>query len=223
MIKQTAFQIGPKDVIRYALLCLLAAGALAGCSMLEPVAEVKPPAPAPAPARKVVVRELGSLWSEESLWNNMYTAGVARVSGDMITIKLDEAFRKRLASYKLVDPKEVAKAKEAADKAAEKSDGKGNRAPAAVAPKEENLGPLVLRGNIEEVGQRGVYRIQVTDSLQLGDWQPYIVLKGRVRDRDINSTDEIEVASIVDMTLEVSNGPPGTAPTEEERQKNVSW
>jgi flagellar basal body L-ring protein FlgH len=225
MINQTTLQLGPKDLIRFALLCLLAAGALAGCSTFESVTEIKSPpptpTPAPAPVRKVATHELGSLWSEDSLWNHMYTSAAARVTGDMITIKVDDALRKRINAFKLVDPKEIAKAKEAAEKAA--SEGKGNRAPAAVAPKEENLGPLVLKGNIEEVGQRGVYRIQVVDSLRLGDWEPYITLKGRVRDRDISITDEIEVASIADMTLEVTNGPPSAIPTEEERQKNVSW
>jgi flagellar basal body L-ring protein FlgH len=222
MIAKNEFRLGTKDLIRFAVLCLLAVGALAGCAGLEQVTEVKPAPVAPV-ARKIAAKELGSLWSEDSLWNHMYSASAARVTGDMITIKLDESFRKRIATYKVVDEKEAVKAKEAAEKAA--SETKGDRKPAAVAavpPKEEGpTGPLILKGNIEEVGQRGVYRIVASDSLQLGDWEPNIILKGRVRDRDITVNDEIEVASIAELTLEVSTGAPVVS--DEERRKNVSW
>lgn len=177
---------------------MMAALALAGCSTLEEVVQTAPPQP--VVPKKTVHRELGSLWSEDSMWNHVYTAASARVVGDIISIRLDEAFQNRVAKLK--------------------PESRAEEVPGAVAAKA--AGDIVLRGTIEEVGARGVYRISASDTLRMGDWEPYLVLKGRVRDRDISAVDEVNVASVVDLGFELLRNPPASGDAIK-GESNVSW
>lgn len=204
-----------RETIHLAILALFLFCALVGCASPEVVPEAPKPRLTTA-ARKPAPREIGSLWSEDSTWNHVYTLAAARVSGDIVTVKLDDAFKKRL----------VASVEEGRDwerKMAKLAEQSAERSPASTpAPGQggDNTpgSSLALRGSIEEVGTRGVYRIQIADTLHLNQWDPYVVIKGRVRDRDIDANDEIKVADIVDMEFEVLSG----APTEKE-SSNVSW
>ncbi|MBY0372115.1 flagellar basal body L-ring protein FlgH [bacterium] len=200
-----------KELVHLGLLALFLACALMGCAS-EPVVEAPKPRLTTS-VRKPAPRELGSLWSEDSTWNNVYTLAAARVSGDIVTIRLDEAFKKRLVASSTEGrewEKRLAKAAAAQN---------GDRAPASTGPVDKtNPSDLFLRGNIEEVGTRGVYRITVGDTLHLNQWDPYVVLKGRVRDRDIDASDEIKVADIVDLEFEVRKDG-----QDEKETSDVSW
>ncbi len=187
-----------RALVRFIIVSLMAAMAMAGCSALEETVQTAAPQP-PAP-KKVVQRELGSLWSEDSMWNHVYTAASARVVGDIISIRLDDAFQNRVAKLK--------------------PESRNEDAQSAAAPK--STGDIVLRGTIEEVGARGVYRISASDTLRMGNWEPYLVLKGRVRDRDISAVDEVNVASVVDLGFELLRNPP-VAGDAVKGESNVSW
>ncbi len=217
--------------IRTIALFLLALGALIGCASVEPP---KPAAPVvAAPVRKEAPRELGSLWSQDSTWNYVYSAAAARVVGDLVTIRLDDAFKKRIVQYK--PPVEAVEETAAAEKPDAKGDAKpdggadatAQRAPAAAEPKEKSDSKvakspdLLLKGVIEEVGPRGTYRIAAVDTVQIDGWQPYVTLKARVRDRDVSSSDEILASNLVDISLDVTGLPAQSE--EDSRSENVSW
>ncbi len=204
-------------LFRLAVLTLLAAGAFAGCSTIQEMTAPEPPKITKVAPRKPATRELGSLWSEDSMWNHVYTSSAARVVGDIITVRLDEAFKGRLARLKEGGETEAV-AKEAG-KGAERALASTSDALSSMGDK-VNLNDLVLRGSIEELGQRGVYRITAQDTLRMGGWEPYIVLKGRVRDRDIDGNDEIRIADIVDLSFELLNNPPDMGGR---KDSNVSW
>jgi flagellar basal body L-ring protein FlgH len=178
----------------------MAVMAMAGCSTLEEVEQAA--LPPPLPQKKIVQRELGSLWSEDSMWNHVYTAASARVVGDIISIRLDEAFQNRVAKLK--------------------PESRNEEAAAAGAATPKSAGDIVLRGTIEDVGARGVYRISASDTLRMGNWEPYLILKGRVRDRDINAVDEVSVASVVDLGFELLRNPP-VAGDAVKGENHVSW
>jgi len=201
-----------KEWVRFVLLSALAAGALTGCSSLEEGGEAKV-APAPVVTRKPAPRELGALWSEDSSWNSVYTASSARVVGDIVTIRLDDAFKNRIARMR--------GGEEETKKAEEK---KEPGAPPVTTPPEEKIatGDISMRATIQEVGTRGVYRIVAQDTLRLGQWEPYIVIKGRVRDRDIAANDEVKVADVVDMNIDLLGSPPGAGDTGRSKS-DVSW
>jgi flagellar basal body L-ring protein FlgH len=192
-----------KVVIRVMVLTLLAVGALAGCAEMPEIAHAPPPAP--TPEKKAAPRELGSLWSDDSKWNYVYAAGAARVPGDIVTLRLDDTFKRRVARFK--------------DGGVGASDDKADRSIASTGP---NNDIATIKGKIEEVGTRGIYRVSAQDSLRYGEWEPYVVLKGRVKDRDISANDEIEVASLVDLDIEVINSAPGQGDTRRGND-NVSW
>jgi flagellar basal body L-ring protein FlgH len=198
-------------ILNFLLMAALAMGALAGCAALEeaPVVVPKPVVTVKKPA----ARELGSLWSEDSMWNHVYTAAAARVVGDIVSIRLDEAFQKRLLRLK----------PESGNRSTASETGSAPGASGAVDPNAgATTSELVLRGTIDEVGPRGIYKISATDTLRMGNWEPYIVIKGRVRDRDINVADEVQVANVVDLGLEVLRNPPLTD-EQAKGAENVSW
>lgn len=184
-----------KDFLRFAVLTLLAVGALAGCSTFEVAPAAQPVVTAPAP-RKPATHEIGSLWSDDSAWNHVYAAAAARMPGDIVTVRLDDAFRKRVARFK---------------------EGGNETADRGLAGDTD----LSMKASIEEVGPRGVYRIIAADNLRMGDWEPFVTLRGRVRDKDISSNDEILIANVVDLGFDVRNN----APTgdEEKGAQDVSW
>ncbi len=194
-----------REFVRVALLSAFVFAALAGCAVMDEIKDAKT-APAPIVKRAPAPKELGALWSEDSMWNHVYTAAAARVTGDIITIRIDDSFKTRIARM--------------SDREIESGDKKeGDRAPAAAT--DTPPGEMVIRGSIEEVGARGIYRIAAGDVLRMGKWEPYIIVKGRVRDRDIDGNDEVKVADIVDLTLEVSN----SAPSKDQAggSNHVSW
>ena len=200
-----------RQILRLVLLGAFALGALAGCAILDDVGE-KPVAPVQATPRKPASRELGSLWSEDSNWNHVYTASASRVTGDIITIRLDDSFKRRVV--RMHDGQEEAQRQPAS--------GKSDDAAKLAAIDERISGQdLAIRGVIEEVGPRGIYRISAADTLRLGQWEPYIMMKGRVRDKDISINDEIRVADVVDMNYELMKAPPG--PGERKEASDVSW
>jgi flagellar basal body L-ring protein FlgH len=206
-----------KDLMKLFWLMIFAAGALAGCAVMDELTEKEKPFTPPVTQRKPAPRELGALWSEDSMWNHVYTSSTARVIGDIITIKLDEGFKTRLMKARegqVDEPPKVAQEK--VDRTlAGATDKLGLSAEDKI-----SVSDLMLRGSIEEVGQRGVYRISAGDTLRLAGWEPYVVVKGRVRDRDIDGNDEIRIGDIVDLSFEILNNPPVAGV---KRAENVSW
>lgn len=187
-------KLNVRTIIQSVLLAAFIAGAMAGCAVLEEPETPKAIVATPAPSKKIPPRELGSLWSEDSMWNHVYTATSARVVGDIITIHLDEKFKTRVLAYRdPVESEEKTKQPERAV-ASESAEGKKTN--------------LMVRGTIEEVGPRGVYRVAAANNVELDGWEPFIVVKGRVRDRDISTNDEVQITDIVDLSFDVLKAPP---------------
>lgn len=188
------------NIVRFAILAAFAAFALAGCSVLDEMTEQQPPKPMPVAERKASPRELGSLWSDDSMWNYVYTNAAARVVGDIITIRVDENFRKRVAQLRDGGDQQADTSSEAAPR--------GGEPGPTTSVDSRNVPDTLMRGSIEQVGTRGVYRITASDTLRLERWEPFVVIKGRVRDRDIDTNDEIRISDIVDLSFEVLKTPP---------------
>jgi flagellar basal body L-ring protein FlgH len=208
-----------KQLIQFFLLSFFVAGAMAGCATLEETQTPKPLVAATAPTKKPASRELGTLWSEDSMWNHIYMATSARVVGDIITIHLDERFRNRVLAFREVPTETEGQAAKPPERAVA-SEG----APAASSAASKSAAPpkadLVVRGKIEEVGPRGVYRISASDNLDIEGWEPYITLQGRVRDKDIDENDGVQIGNIVELNFDVLRNSPSTT---SQGVTDVSW
>ncbi len=209
------YRLDIRNLIQFALLTAFIAGALSGCAALEEPETPRPLAAQPPVAKKPAPRELGTLWSDDSMWNHVYTATSARVVGDIITIHLDDRFKSRILAYR--EPVPESAPKSGTPERAVASDP----APAATPTDKSVASDLVVRGVIEEVGPRGIYRISAGDNVEISGWEPYVVVKGRVRDRDISASDEVKIGDIVDLNLDVLKAPP--VPGDSQGVENVSW
>ena len=48
-------------------------------------------------AKKMAKHEVGSLWSEDSKWNDVYSPTTTRQPGDIITIRVTDSLKSRVA------------------------------------------------------------------------------------------------------------------------------
>lgn len=203
---------------------------LASCTTVnQPVKEVVlSPKPAPVFASKQVKRQPGSLWSEDSRWNEMYTLPVSRLVGDIVSIKIDEAFKSRIAA--LTPPELPTPQKDAKDSASpkESSESKDPKDAKAVAKKDKSTeeAPTVtvkdpsdasrvtvdtskdsktFEAVIREILPRGVYGVYSSQVLVVDGKTVLVTLDGNVKERDIAASDVAPAENLFNVRMQVEN------------------
>ncbi len=149
-------------------------------------------------------REPGSLWSEDSRWNTIYSSSNSRMVGDMLTLKINEPFKDRV-SMAMNQNRRVDPVKPAGDvKADAKNDNKSeSREPANVnqgAVKKDDTAQV--EATILEVLPNGSYRVGVNRAFKIGREQPYVVLEGVIREKEIASDDSASTDALMNLKLE---------------------
>ncbi len=132
------------------------------------------------PQFREITREPGSLWSSDSVWNNMYGPPKI-VVGDVISIKITDRFKEEILS-------------KLGDKKSEKS-------------KEEKkaVDTSLIYAKIIEVKKRGIYKIHAEDIVRIGSFNPVVTIEGEIRERDIDKDDNVSSDSIIGLNLNVIN------------------
>lgn len=150
----------------------------------------------PKPAQ----REPGSLWSEDSRWNTIYTTGNSRMVGDVVMLKVNEPFKDRISMAMNQNRKPEANKTTNETKNDSKSE---SREPAslnqAMAKKDDTA---EVEATILEVLPNGVYRVGVNRAFKIGREQPYVVLEGVVREKEIGSDDSVSTDALKNLKLE---------------------
>ncbi|MBI4403583.1 MAG: flagellar basal body L-ring protein FlgH [Deltaproteobacteria bacterium] len=141
-------------------------------------------------------REPGSLWSEQSHWNQIYASTPSRMIGDIVLIKPAEALRRRLVD--LANPGSVSKSEKAqsAKKETKRTD-EGEEEKLAKESKVRNSGENadigVIAATIKDLVARDVYLVQSVHTYRLGSNDYHVDLVGNIRDRDI-AADETAIS-----------------------------
>lgn len=160
---------------------------LSGCaswfrSEVRQVASVlntnKESTPAPIQMAPPVQREPGSIWSEASQWNVIYSPPLQRMVGDVITLKPTDNFRMTVAQRS----------------------GVGNNWEASQG--RENSHIIAV---IREVLPRQVYRVEAKQSIKVGTRDHEIELLAKIREQDISNDDGGVTDSLFDIDLKVKN------------------
>lgn len=172
---------------------------LGGCALVQefetPVA-LKPP-PIEKRTAAPASRALGSLWSEDSPWNDIYSVSVARVVGDLVIVQLDESMKQSLKSRV-----EALYRDDTRPEPEPELDANGKPIAKKPAPAKDAT-VAVLRATIREVHPRGVYTIVAADRVRVGENEPYVYLEGQVRDRDIAADETVSSAAIQGIKFDV--------------------
>lgn len=220
---------------------------LSGCGLLgifgsksEEIPEPPPRIVQSLPAPKPVTREPGSLWSEDSKWNTIFTAAPAHSLGDIVTVKFDPAMKEKVISMTDVQlpPREEDKdKKEKEQKAAKKTKKKKTVAtnpenannPGATEP----LGPdgkplpkkveyLTVDATIIEILPNGMYRIAGDRALKLTPEEPYVTFEGQIRERDLEN-DSITADRILNLNVNLTSMlPPASVAGKNSNGQNVA-
>jgi len=172
--------------ISFFFLSILLLASFAGCSSLlgggapaapEVTAEAPkvtlPPSPPPRP------RELGSIWSESSRWNVIYSPPAGRNVGEIIFIRPSDSLKLSVAS---------------------KGDKLPNPDPNLTT--KENTHIVAI---IRDVLPRGVYAIDAKQALKVGLRDYDVSIEGKVREQDISNDDSTNSDSVFDLKLAVAN------------------
>lgn len=139
-----------------------------------------------ADEKKVIVqsappqsREPGSIWSDTSQWNVLYSPPLQRTVGDVVTLKPTDNFRLTVAHRAGSGPgwEHV----------------QGNR---------ENTQILAV---IKEVLPRQIYRIEAKQSVKVGTKDHEIELAGKIREQDITTDDSGTTDDVFELDLKVKN------------------
>lgn len=147
-----------------------------------------PPPPVVAKPRVMVVpppeKEPGTLWTENSRWNEVYAISQTKKNGDIVFIKPSEEFRNLVASY-------------------------GGKMPIR---KSENPNvpveviPIVT--TIREVLPRNIFRISGQTNSLVVDGETDVRFVAKIRERDIAEDDSMNTDLMFDLSFEVINPPP---------------
>lgn len=167
-------------VIIFGALCL------SGCASWFR-SEPREVASVPAPEKKEtmslvapqVTREPGSIWSDTSQWNVLYSPPLQRTVGDVVTLRPTDNFRLTVAHRAGHGPgwEQV----------------QGGR---------ENTQIIAV---IKEVLPRQIYRLEAKQSVKVGTKDYDIELAGKIRELDISTGDSGTTDSVFDLDLKVKN------------------
>ncbi|MFM8270681.1 MAG: flagellar basal body L-ring protein FlgH [Pseudomonadota bacterium] len=203
---------------------------LGGCAWFTPSkneVEIQPPPKVthyPQQKPRKINRELGSLWSEDSSWNQMYSPTQTRAPGDIVTIKLDKKFLSRIEqAIKRPVPEELPGADKKESKKDTKRDGKvakgantendgvqptpvsaegGSEGRAPASAKAPVKLPEVVEVTILEALPRGVYRVAANHGFKPADDSPFVYIQGLLREREIASDDTTNSDALLDLKFE---------------------
>lgn len=209
-----------KTVSLGVLAPLFLAALFTGCSLFtgakEETVVIPPPKITHNPYQKAhqTVRDLGSLWSDDSYWNQMYSPTQSRVPGDIVTVKVTKPFLARL-EMGLKRPTPVVE---------EKKDGKDEKkdpaaaaardlasAPAADGTTPPGRGPAVLPGaklpesfevTILEALPRGMYRVAANHGFKPAVDSPFVYIEGVLREREIAQDDTVNSEALLDLKFD---------------------
>jgi len=151
--------------------------------------------PPPKPKLREVHREPGSLWTEDSRWNDLYSVVPSRITGDILKVKINEELKQKLA--RILDPqKTIGASKESLAQAALETKALGNADPRTKEPEAE-----FLDASITEILPRGVFAISARQVVRLGTVQTRVELSGNVREKDIAQDDSVQSDAILNMNV----------------------
>ena len=195
-----------------------------GCGLFGSTKEevVLPPPPVISQAPiKPVKREPGSLWGEDSRWNEIYTFTPARRVGDIVQVKvtdtlkfrIEQSLRAKMPATSLAPDKVAQGPSKAGDPQASleaKPEFNGGEAKAAPGKQSMKNDTAEVEGTILEIPSKGVYRVYVNKPMALGLSNPYVVVDGIIRERDIKADDSVSSEAIFNMKVDAVNLKPGT-------------
>jgi len=190
----------------------------------------------PSQKAKKIQRELGSLWSEDSNWNQMYSPTQTRAPGDIVTIKVDKKFLSRLEqAIKRPDPEPVASSEDKKDSKDKKDKKEMKDVPALAASADsgqasEGRGPASLNNptvklpetvevTIVEALPRGGYRVAANHGFKPAADAPFVYIQGVIREREIAEDDSAPSDALLDLKFESINRDMKVTTTDEGDQR----
>lgn len=208
------------------LMCLFIVS-LSSCSWFNTTkneVEILPPPKVTHVAQqkpKKIKRDLGSLWSEDSHWNQMYSPTQTRAAGDIVTIKLDKKFMARMEQAIRRPALEEPKAEEknskkvsSKEKIQEKGEGdalseEATSSQASRGPASQGSSPYKLPETVEvtivEALPRGFYRVAANHGFKPAPDSPYVYIQGVLREREISADDSASSDALLDLKFESIN------------------
>ncbi len=188
--------------ISFFLFSVLAVAALGGCATadLRPIVDNKKPKPVVVAPRKECPKELGSIWCENSDWNDIYSEAPNRFPGDTILVKLTPRFRQQMLRRLKHDyPIRVKTKVEGVDKLKPKVVAKIENTSNALADDDTQQ----IYVTITEVLPRYLYKVKAQETVRLGSREPIITLEGEIRNRDIQGDESVSSDNIMNSAFDV--------------------
>jgi flagellar basal body L-ring protein FlgH len=197
---------------------------LASCAVLDPQ---EPVAPRPVvhltpPPKITQKRQFGALWSEDSVWNDVYSASAIRAPGDILVVKLDDALKQAIAEKydqlipPVEDPDPVVVSD--TDSNAEQNAAAREKVKRDAEKQKELQAPKTVRTLVREVRARGGYLVSGSEVVTLGKRKPRVFVQGLIRDKDISTEESVTANQLMDLKWEIAvpNTPRYTASVETE-------
>lgn len=144
-------------------ISLLVVGLIIGCASIK--LNEKPADKIISTEKTVILREPGSIWSETSGWNNVFSGVLPRNSGDMIRVHYTDTFREQMTKRLKRD---LPKAKW--ESAMDESD---------------------LAAQVSEVHAGGLYTISAAREIRFAEDRVRIKMSATVREKDILADDSV--------------------------------
>lgn len=189
---------------------------LSSCSWFSPskdAVEILPPPKVthiPQQKPKRIQREIGSLWSDDSSWNQMYSPTQTRAPGDIVTVKLNKNFMSRLEQAvrrpELAPESEGDKKTKKSDKEPAKAEETSTSTSSNEKGKKASLTlPETVEVTILESLPRGVYRVAANHGFKPAQDAPYVYIQGMLREREIAADDTASSDALLDLKFESLN------------------
>jgi len=187
---------------------------LTGCSWFTPskdTVEILPPPKVthvPQQKPKRVEREIGSLWSDDSSWNQMYSPTQTRAPGDIVTVKLNKNFMARLEQAVLrptLPPEKENEDKGKKKEVVTKKEEPERNVSSDKEKKSVSKLPETVEVTILEILPRGVYRVAANHGFKPAEDAPYVYIQGMLREREIAADDTASSEALLDLKFESLN------------------
>lgn len=218
------FRIQSVQWIVYLIILIITFGCSWFSKSKEDLVELPPPRLLQSVVpKKPAKKEPGSLWSDDSKWNELYSVGPTRQPGDMITVRVTDSLKARIAQLvsaktgkssaeirnggnPLPTPGPAAPATPDRGPASVK-DGKPDEKTATAQPtqdKKKDSDTKAFEATILEVMPNGIYRIASNQGLKVGGpEEPYVALEGNLREKEVAADDTVSADSLLATKLEI--------------------
>lgn len=127
--------------------------------------------------RPVLQREPGSLWSDSSTWNSLFTDFIPRKTGDLLRVKYTDSFRELMMKRLKRD---LPKAK--LDAAMDEAD---------------------LAVQISEVFSSGIYNVLAERMVRFEDNRVRLKVTATIREKDIKANDSVSWDELYNLTWSI--------------------